>query len=313
MIDRTVWGLFAALLVVLGAGFIAADWAQFLLVLALAKGMVVLGLLVLMRAGLVSFGQGLWYGLGCYAAGMAGNFLGVTDAFLLLALGIAASTTVAFILGFLLSRYREIFFALLNMAFSMILFGVLVKTSVLGSTDGFNVLTPTFLGYAPSEAALGDTVFLLTAVISFVVAVLIHWYLGSTMGFIGEAIRENELRVEYLGVSARRAVHIKLMIAAALSGIGGVLTAIAVGHVDPEMTYWTTSGEFVFVAILSGTGSVAAPFMGSIIFEVLRTYAYEYSPYTWQMLMGAVMLLVIIFLPGGLWSALSRSRKGEGK
>jgi len=129
------------------------------------------------------------------------------------------------------------------------------------------------------------------------------------MGYIGEAIRENEIRVEYLGASARRAVHVKLVIAAGLAGLGGVLTAIAVGHVDPEMTYWTSSGEFVFVAILSGVGNVVAPFIGSIIFEVLRTYAYEYLPYTWQMLMGGVMLLIIIFLPGGLWSAVTRLRE----
>jgi len=309
MPDRTIAGLVIALVVVLAAGFVIPEWAQFLLVVALAKGLVVLGLMLLMRAGLVSFGQGLWFGLGGYAAGMGGFFLGISDAFLLLLMGVALSVAVAIVLGLLLARYREIFFALLNMAFSMILFGVLVKTSALGSTDGFNVLPPTFLGYAPEEAALGNVLFVLTAVIAFLAAVGIHRYLGSTMGYIGEAIRENEIRVEYLGASARRAVHVKLVIAAGLAGLGGVLTAIAVGHVDPEMTYWTSSGEFVFVAILSGVGNVVAPFIGSIIFEVLRTYAYEYLPYTWQMLMGGVMLLIIIFLPGGLWSAVTRLRE----
>ncbi len=72
------------------------------------------------------------------------------------------------------------------------------------------------------------------------------------------------------------------------------------------MAYWTTSGEFVFVAILSGTGSVLAPFLGSLVFEIIRTFAYEYSPNTWQMVLGIAMLLVIVFLPAGLWSMFAR-------
>ena len=73
--------------------------------------------------------------------------------------------------------------------------------------------------------------------------------------------------------------------------------------------YWTTSGEFVFVAILAGTGSVFAPFLGAAIFETIRSFAYEYSPNTWQMALGITMLLVIMFLPGGLWSLFGKWRK----
>jgi branched-chain amino acid transport system permease protein len=124
------------------------------------------------------------------------------------------------------------------------------------------------------------------------------------MGYIGEAIRENELRVEYLGASAHRAVHILYVIAAAVSGIGGVLWALALGHVDPEMTNWTTSGQFVFVAILSGTGNIVAPLFGTFILEMVRVYAVEASPNTWQMILGIIMLLTIIFLPKGLWSLI---------
>jgi branched-chain amino acid transport system permease protein len=81
-----------------------------------------------------------------------------------------------------------------------------------------------------------------------------------------------------------------------------VLSAFASGHIDPEMAYWTTSGEFVFVTLLAGTGHVAAPFIGAFLFELLRTYALEYAPYTWQMVLGGAMLLVIVFMPRGLWS-----------
>ena len=97
-------------------------------------------------------------------------------------------------------------------------------------------------------------------------------------------------------------------LAAVLAGAGGALTALAVGHVDPEAAYWTTSGEFVFVAIISGTGSVAAPFLGAVLLELLRKFAYAYAPNTWQLVVGGVMLAVILFLPEGLWSLFRRRR-----
>jgi branched-chain amino acid transport system permease protein len=112
-----------------------------------------------------------------------------------------------------------------------------------------------------------------------------------------------------MGASVRNVIHLHLVLAAILAGAGGALTALAVGHVDPETAYWTTSGEFVFVAILSGTASVAAPFLGALLLELLRSFAYEHAPNTWQLVVGGTMLAVILFLPEGLWS-LFRTRKG---
>ena len=92
----------------------------------------------------------------------------------------------------------------------------------------------------------------------------------------------------------------------------GAFAALAVGHVDPETTYWTTSGEFVFVAILGGTGNVLAPFLGAAIFEAVRTVANQYAPNVWQMTLGIVMLALILFLPAGLWSLVARLRRQPG-
>ncbi|MGH6912598.1 MAG: branched-chain amino acid ABC transporter permease, partial [Geminicoccales bacterium] len=252
-----------------------------------------------------SFGQGLYYCIGGYAAGMAGQMLGVSDAFLLLLLGFLASLFIAAVLGLLMSRYREIFFAMLSLALSMILYGLLVKAEALGSTDGFNVPAATFLGMAFEGDARRNATYALTCVVAFLVAVGAHRYLASTLGCLGDAIRENELRVEYLGASVRQALYLTYVAAAGISALGGGLVAMGVGHVGPEFAYWTTSGEFVFVALLSGTASVLAPFLGSLLLELVRTYAFAWSPYTWQMILGATMLLVILFLPGGIWSALT--------
>jgi branched-chain amino acid transport system permease protein len=300
--DNTLRTLNIGLILVLIFGFVATDWLQFLVQMSLATFLVVLGVMLQMRAGLVSFGQGLFYCLGAYVAGMAGYFWGITDAFLLLLAGTAACVMLSVVLGFLLVRYRGIFYANFSLALSMILYGLLVKAEILGSTDGFNVPHSTFLGFAPEGETLKLTIFVLTSVIVYLVAVVLHRYLSSTYGYMGDAIRQNELRVEYLGASVRSLIHKVYVIAAAISGIGGVLTAISVGHVDPDLAYWTTSGEFVFVALLSGTANVIAPIVGTFLLELLRTYAFEYAPYTWQMILGVTMLLVILFLPGGIWS-----------
>ena len=309
-LDRADLGLVLACAALLLAGPFLPRWSVFLVTVSLAKGLVALGLLLLMRAGLVSFGQGLYYALGAYAGGVAAERWGLGEAVAMLALGVLAAAAVAAVLGLLLARYRTIFFAMLSLAFSMILYGLLVKTSALGSTDGFNVAPRTVAGFALETYAGRYRVMVLAAVAVLLAGLALNALLRSHLGRLAPAIRDNELRVEYMGASVRRTVHLYLVIAAGLAGLGGALTAMAVGHIDPAMSYWTTSGEFVFVTILSGTGSVAAPFLGSLALELLRSFAYEYAPNTWQMVVGASMLAVILFLPSGLWSIFARRRAG---
>jgi len=299
--------LVGTLVVLLVAGPLLPRWAMFMLNVSLSWGTVVLGMMLLMRTGLVSFGQGLYYCLGAYAAGTLHHFYGIADILLMLLASLVLAGAVAFVLGFLLAKYRDIFFAMLSLAFSMILFGLLVKTSALGSTDGFGLSAKTLAGIP-----LGDwernALYSTTVVVAFCAAFGIHRYLSSHQGRLAGAIRDNELRVEYMGASVRRVIHVNYVISAALAGVGGGLVGITIGHVDPEMAFWTTSGEFVFIAILAGTGSVLAPFLGATIFETVRSFAYEYSPNTWQLILGVTMLLVIMFLPGGLWSVFTRKR-----
>ena len=294
--------------IALGLGFLLPNWAMFLVTVGFAKGLVVLGLLVQWRTGLVSFGQGLFYGLGAYTVGLVPIHTGIRDIFLLVLLAVLVAAATAFLLGFLLRLYRDIFYAMLNLAFSMILYGLLVKSETLGSTDGFNIVPASFLGYVPQGRDALLALYAFAAAVVAVSAFLVAGYLRSVMGRLTTGIRDNELRVEYLGFSVRRAVHFKIVLGAALAGAGGAIAALAIGHIDPEMVWWIQSGEFVFVTILSGTGHVVAPFVGSIVFELLRSFALQYAPGIWQFIVGSALLLVIMFLPGGLWSLLGRSR-----
>ena len=308
--DLTVRILIGALIVLLLAGPLLPRWAMFLINVSLCYGLVVLGMMLLMRTGLVSFGHGLYYCLGAYAAGTLDVLFGISDIAVMLLAAIVATGAVSALLALLLRKYRDIFFAMLSLAFSMILYGLLVKTSALGSSDGFNVAAKTLFGVRIAGTEFERyLIFAITVVTAFVAAICIHRYRGSHRGRLAEAIRDNELRVEYMGASVANTVHINYVMSAVLAGLGGALAAISVGHIDPEMAYWTTSGEFVFVAILAGTGNVLAPFLGAFIFETIRSFAYEYSPNTWQMALGISMLIVIMFLPGGLWSLFTRMRK----
>ncbi len=302
--------LLAALSFSLLIGPFLPQWLLFLITVSLGKGLVVLGLLLLMRTGLVSFGQGLYYCLGAYTAGSLGLMMGVTDSLLLISGGALLAGLTAFVLGFLLAKYRGIFFAMLSLAFSMVLYGLLVKNAALGSTDGFNVSVPTLFGFIFPGEWVRYVVYALASLVVFISALLMNIYLKTPLGRLSPAIKDNEIRVEYMGASVRQAIHIKYVIAGILAGAGGAVTAITIGHIDPEMAYWTTSGEFVFITILGGTGNVLAPFLGALIFESIRSFAYEYSPNTWQMILGAALLLVIVFLPTGLWSIFkSRQRR----
>jgi branched-chain amino acid transport system permease protein len=262
-----------------------------------------------MRAGLVSFGQALFYCIGGYGVGLASQYLGVGDAFALLALGTLSAVILALVCGWLLTRYREIFYAMLTLALSMILYGVLVKSSVLGSTDGFNVAAPSFLGWVPEGDARKRSLYLLTVLLAAAVAVGFHRFMVSSLGRVTEAVRENEIRVEYLGLSPQRILFTNYVVAAGVSALGGGLTALATGHIDPDMAFWTTSGEFVFIAILGGTGHVVAPFIGAVVFSVIRTFAIQEAPNTWQMALGTILLALILFLPKGLWSLVGRYAK----
>jgi branched-chain amino acid transport system permease protein len=251
----------------------------------------------------------LFYGLGAYAAGLGANFFGLTDAVLLVLLGGAVAAATGFVLGFVMARYREIFFAMLSLALSMILYGILVRSAALGSTDGFNLSPPSFFGLKVGVQQSRVLLYAATVTLAFGCAIALHRFVGSRAGVISQAILTNEIRVEYLGASVTRVLHLVYVIGAAMGGLGGALVALATGHIDPELAYWTTSGEFVFVAILSGTGHVAAPLLGMTIFEAIRSFALQYSPYTWQMVVGLSMLAVILFLPSGLWSVFSRKRR----
>jgi ABC-type branched-subunit amino acid transport system permease subunit len=292
----------AACLVLLAAGWFAPKWLTFLVTMAAANGLVSLGIVGLMRGGVVPFGQGMMLAIGGYAAALAFNKLGFTDALGLALAGGVMATLIAAPFAPLLSRYRGIFFAMLTLALSMVTYGLLMKLDMLGGSDGFNLGRPTLLGFKLPDERVGFVMYGLTVVLATVMALLARVYFDSTRGLVTVAVRENELRVEYLGGSVRQAMTINFILAAFCGGMGGALVVMSLGHIEPTFSFWTTSGEFVFVAILAGWQSVAAVFVASTVLEVVRSFSSAYFPNTWQLVLGLFLLFVIRFLPKGIGS-----------
>ena len=292
-------GVFALLAV---AGLFSPKWLTFLLTMAAANGLVSLGIVGLMRGGVVPFGQGMLFAVGGYTAALAYNKLGFTDALGLALAGGLAAMLIAAPFAPLLSRYRGIFFAMLTLALSMVTYGLLMKLDFLGGSDGFNVGRPTLFGQKLPDSHSAYILYVLTVVLATVMALLARVYFDSTRGLVTLAVRENELRVEYLGGSVRQAMTINFILAAFCGGLGGALAVMSLGHIEPNFSFWTTSGEFVFVAILAGWQSVAAVFVASAVLEVVRSFSSAYFPNTWQLVLGLFLLFVIRFLPKGIGS-----------
>ena len=299
----------AVVLVLAGLGL--PLWLLFTLTKVVAFGLVALGIVVLMRGGLVSFGQGMFYCVGAYASGLVAVHAGITDMFALLLVGGVAGGLVAAVISPLVARYRGIFFAMLTMALSMVLYGVLAKSTAVGGSDGFNLPEPTFLGYAPLQATSDFALYAVAVCLAAIAATLCRLYFNSGPGLVALAARENELRVEYLGASVFTITQRNFIVSGVLAGLGGTLNGLALGHIDPFFAYWTTSGEVVFIAILGGYMSVVAVFGAALVTELVRSFANQYFPESWQLALGVFLLLVILFLPKGFGSLWARPTRVE--
>lgn len=295
----------AALLVLVAA---TVPWLRFVLTIALAKGLAVLGILLLLRAGQVSFGHALYVGLGAYAVAFAAPR--VPEALLLLPLAALVATACGLLVGLFVTRYREIFFGMLNLAISMVFYSVLEKFYALTrGTDGIRVEAPRVAGQVLGPDAYTWALFGIALALALGFGALVRAYLGSPMGQALGALKTRETRLEFMGVSARRVLLAAYVLSALMAGVAGALIAMTTRHVTPLLAYWTASGELVFIAVLGGAGSALGPFLGAAAYELIRVYAAALVADAWQMILGGALLAVILFAPGGLWGLLAARRR----
>jgi len=296
------WILLALLVIVLALVPFFNSSSQTFLAIVYAKSVAVLGLILLLQAGQVSFGHGMFFATGAYTAAFLGRWMGGGgDVAVLLVASVATSVILGLVVGVFVVRYRYIFFGMLNLAFSMVLYAILEKFFYLtGGSDGMRIRRPTAFGFSFSRSEFDTFLYYLTLALAFACALLIWRYLKSPLGQALKAIKSNETRLEYVGLSARFVMLTGYVISAALCGIGGAMLGIIQGIATPEYSYWTRSAEFVFIAILGGVGHVAGALTGTFVYEAVRTYAAAFVADSWQLILGAVLLAIILKAPEGI-------------
>jgi len=292
---------------------IMPSWAT-LITLILAKGIVVMGIIILLQAGQVSFGHAMFFSVGAYSVAFWGKYVGQGDLLLFLMVGPVIATIFGLLVGLFVVRYREIFFGMLNLAFSMVLWSLLEKMfHYTNGADGIRVARPVLAGMSFTPETFQYVLVYLTLTLVLITSYAVQRYLDSPLGHMLRAIKSNETRLEYLGVSARRVLLIGYVISAALGGLGGVLVAIAQQIATPEFAFWTKSGEFVFIAILGGASNAAGAFAGAAVFEFVRFFAAAKLANAWQLILGIVLIVIILYAPGGLIELVRRKSTGGAK
>jgi len=229
--------------------------------------------------------------------------------------GVLASAAVAALFGFLCVRYTRIFFGILTMALSQVLWSLAFKFFwVTGGTDGLRVPTPTLLGGAirmPTGASADKQSFLAHryyyyVLALFIVCVAVMWVIvHSPFGKALQAIRDNETRAEFVGVQVWHYRWVAFLISGAFTGLAGALWVPLNGLTTPDILHWTFSGEMVFFTVLGGFQTFLGPVVGAIVFNYLKTFAVGYTVY-WQMLLGVVLVVLVLALPSGIVGTANR-------
>ncbi len=254
--------------------------------------------------GLLSFGHALFVALGAYGAAVLSSRLGVRSLELILLVSGAVAVVLAVPVGLLAVRYVRIFFGILTLAFGMLFHSFLFKFyDLTGGDTGIRVLRPTILGMDWKE--LDKTAFLIgpfyyTCLLLLLLLGWLMWRIvHSPFGLHLVAIRENPIKAEYLGVRVRLFRLLAFLISAFYGAIGGVILAINTGQADPELAYWTHSGELVFMTVLGGFANFFGPVLGAFAFIFLKSELMGITQY-WRFFLGATLALIVIVFPRGL-------------
>jgi len=316
-------GFAAAAIVVLAAlPYVAPPYYVTLVLPAFAYAIALLGFNLLFgTTGLLSFGHALFVAIGAYGAAVLSSRMGVRSLEVILLASALAAVLAALPVALLSVRYVRIFFGILTLAFGMLFHSFLFKFyDLTGGDTGIRVLRPTLLGL--DFKALDKTQFLtgpfyyaclvLAVVLGFVMWRIVH----SPFGLQLAALRENPRKAEYLGVRVRLFRLIAFLISAFYCAIGGVILAVNTGQADPELAYWTHSGELVFMTVLGGFASFFGPVIGAFTFIFLKSELMGLTEY-WRFFLGAILAIIVIAFPRGLmglvkdgWTMLTgRARK----
>jgi len=214
------------------------------------------------------------------------------------------SFIISAIFGFLCVRHTRIFFAILALALSMLVYALVFKFyHITGGSDGLYVKIPsmfgmTFEGIKRPQFLSGIYYYFLLGV--FVVSfIIMKGIVNSPFGKALQAIRDNELRAELIGIRVRRYRLYAFIISGMFTGLGGALWSFINGHVTPDVCHWVFSGEIVYMTLLGGFAIFEGPIIGAMIFTFLKLYAMGSTEY-WMFIIGATLIILVLLLPTGI-------------
>jgi branched-chain amino acid transport system permease protein len=257
--------------------------------------------------GLLSFGHAAYYGLGAYGTGLALAKLKVTSLWLALGIGLGTAVVGGAVAGFFCLRRRGIYFAMLTLAFSQMLYFIAFHAADLtGGDDGLRGIPLHPLGLPGVSFSLHQPLaFYFFAYVLVVLAVAsLKRILESPFGAVLQAIRENGDRAVACGYDINRIKLLSFVFSALFAGLAGSLDALRLTVVPVEALYWTTSGQVVIMTLLGGAGTFFGPFVGAATYLVLADRLSIFLEF-WPLVIGVIFMAFVLFLPRGIWGTLT--------
>lgn len=286
---------------------------------ALATNILVFGLyalgfnLLFGYTGLLSFGHAAFLGAGAYGCGIAIVQYGLHPLLAIL-IGLVLATVIAVLMGFLAIRTRGIYFAMTTLALSMCVYYAFYQAErFTGGENGLRGINVPALNLPGFSLNLLNPTVKYYVILAFVGAAiwLFSRILASPFGAVLEAIRENEGRAQACGYDVRRTKLVAFIVSGAFCGLAGALKAIHLSIVPIETMHYSTSGEAVMMALLGGMGTFFGPFIGAGAFLLLQDGLATLTSH-WQLFVGAIFVIFVLFLPLGIWGELLARLKRAG-
>jgi branched-chain amino acid transport system permease protein len=259
--------------------------------------------LILGFGGMVSLGHAAYIGIGAYCVGIP-SYYDYYNGWLHLGLALLVSAVFALITGAISLRTRGVYFIMITMAFSQMVYFTFLSLEEYGADDGLVIYSrsefPEWLSM-DSSSALYYWIFAVLLLSLYFTHRLVH----SRFGRVIVGARFNEQRMQALGFDTYRYRLVCYVIAAMICSVAGVLLGNFTGFISPDMIGWTRSGELIFMIIIGGTATLFGPLLGTIAFVVLEELLSSITVY-WHLIFGVMLVALVLFGKGGIHGWLSR-------
>lgn len=263
--------------------------------------------LLLGYTGLLSFGQAAFYAAGSY--GCAKILVAMDSPSLLPGVfgGLLIAGAVALVLGLLCVRHTEIYFAMLTLAFGMMIYSLALKwRSFTGGDDGL-VGIPRAPLEIPGLFSLNMTpmenYYYFVLVVSLIAIFIFYRLVNSPFGLTLQGIRDSESRIPFAGISVRNYRLLCFVISGLYAGLAGALLPPLENTVTPPVAHWEHSGQGVLVCLLGGIYTFAGPIVGSLVFFIVKDIIVRFTEY-WLIWLGIIVLILVLALRGGVVGTL---------